>query len=236
LTTLEEIRRALERLNLDGQYEIHHWLGNRIDSRYRSSGVKEPQPAYADPNPPIMTFDEFLEFAERSPLRYEYVNGIVHAMTGPSVAHCRIAGELFAIVHHHLQGGPCQAFATGPNLQIRSKTDEIQYIPDLMVACNPDEWDADWVCNPKLVAEVLSPSTRKIDLREKSGNYRRVESIEEYLVLEQSKHEVTVFRRAEEWRGHVYRGVDAIAELRSIALSIPLTQIYEGALPSHGPR
>jgi Uma2 family endonuclease len=143
----------------------------------------------------------------------------------------RIAGELFVIVHQHLQGSPCQAFGTGPNLQIRSKTDEIQYIPDFMVACNPAEWDANWVCNPKLVAEVLSPSTRKTDLREKAGTYRRVESIEEYLFLEQSTHEVAVFRRAEDWRARVYRGVGAIAELRSISLSIPLAQLYEGTLP-----
>lgn len=230
MTTMEEIKRVLGRLNLDGQYEIHTWLGELIDTGFRSSGVKEPQRAHADPNPPFMTFEEFLEFAEHSPLRYEYVNGIAHAMTGASVAHCRIAQNLLIAIDLHLRGGPCQAFGTGPNLQIRSKTDEIQYIPDFMVACNPAEWEVDAVCNPKLVAEVLSPSTRKTDLREKAGTYRRVESIEEYLFLEQSKHEVSVFRRAEDWRARVYRGVDAIAELRSISLTIPLVEIYAGAL------
>lgn len=230
MTTVEEIKRVLGRLNLDGQAEIHTWLGELIDTRFRSTGVKEPLSANTEPDPPFMTFDEFLKFAEQGPLRYEYVNGTVHAMTGPSVAHCRIAGQLFAIVHNHLHGGPCQAFGTGPNLQIRSKTDEIQYIPDLMVACNPEEWDEDWVCNPKLVAEVLSPSTRYIDLREKASTYQRLESIEEYVILEQSKHEVSVFRRAEEWRARIYRGADAVAELRSISLSIPLAEIYAGTL------
>jgi len=236
MTTVEEIKRALERLNLDAHSEIHWWLGELIDRRYRSPGVREPQTAYADLNPPFMTLDEFLEFSGQSLLRYEFVNGVVHAMTGPSLAHCRIAGRLFAIVHHHLQGGPCEAFGTGANLQIRSNTDKVQYIPDLMVACNPDEWDADWVCNPKLVAEVLSPSTRNIDLREKAGTYQRLESVEEYVILEQSKHEVSVFRRTENWRARTYRGVDAIAELHSISLSIPLARIYKGALPGHEPR
>ena len=54
-----------------------------------------------------------------------------------------------------------------------------------MVACNPEEWTDQWVRNPKLVAEVLSPSTQRIDRREKALIYRQVKSIEEYLLLEQ---------------------------------------------------
>jgi len=231
MTTVEEIKRALERLDLEGHYDIHWWLGELIDSRYRSSGVREPPPAHADPNPPFMRFDEFLEFAGHSLLQYEYVNGIPHAMTGPSLAHCRIAQKLLIAIGTHLRGGPCEVFGTGVNLQIHSATDHIQYIPDLMIACNPNDWNDKWVSNPKLVAEVLSPSTRNIDLREKASIYRQVESIEEYVILEQSKHEVTVFRRAEDWRARTYRGVAAVAELRSISLSIPLAEIYGSALP-----
>ena len=80
------------------------------------------------------------------------------------------------------------------------------------------------------MAEVLSPSTRYIDLREKASTYQRLESIEEYVILEQSKYEVSVFRRSEEWRARIYRGADAVAELRSISLSIPLAEIYAGTL------
>jgi Uma2 family endonuclease len=154
-------------------------------------------------------------------------------MTGPSVAHGRIAQKLLVAIEAHLRGGPCEVFGTGVNLQIRSDTDDIQYIPDLMVACNPEQWDEDWVCNPKLVAEVLSPPTRYIDLREKSSTYRRVASIEEFLLLEQSEPTVTVFRRAEKWRSRVYSGPETVLELRSLSLALPLAQIYKGTLPTH---
>lgn len=191
--------------------------------------VREPLAEY-NPNPPLMTFEEFLEFVETSPLRYEYVNGVVHAMSGGSVAHGLVTGSLMGAVISHLRGGPCKVFSSNVDLEIRSETDEITYIPDLMVACNPDEWTEKAIRNPKLVAEVLSPSTRHIDQREKATNYRRVGSIEEILLLEQSPPKITVFRRADRWRPQIYTGMEAVLELRSIGLSVPLAQIYESAL------
>jgi Uma2 family endonuclease len=232
MTTLEEIKHAIERLNLDGWSEIHYWLGKRIDSRARTSGVKEPLATY-NPNPPLMTYEEYLEFVEHSPLRYEYVNGVVHAMSGGSVAHGLVTGRLFGVVGSHLRVGPCEVFSSSVDLEIRSNTDEISYIPDLMVACNPEEWSEKAIRNPKLVAEVLSPSTRHIDQREKATNYRRVESIEEFLLLEQSEPKIVVYRRGEKWRPQVYVGMEAVLELRSIGLSVPLAQIYAG-IPAAG--
>jgi len=230
--TLEDIKRALEVYNLDGWREIHHWLGKRIDSRTLTTGVREPRAAY-EPDPPLMTFEEYLEFIEHSPLRYEYVNGVVHAMSPGSVSHARVAGRLFAITEAYLRGGPCEVFLPIAGLQIRSETDEINYIPDFMVACSPETVDGKWITNPKLVAEVISPSTRHIDTREKATNYRRIPSTEEILLLEQSQPRVTVFRRAEKWRPQIYLGTEAVLELRSISLSIPLAQIYAG-IPAEG--
>ena len=227
MTTVEEIKHAVQRLDLNDWFEVHHWVGKLIDSRARTSGVKEPLAAY-NPNPPLMTFEEYLEFVEHSPLRYEYVNGVVHAMSGGSVAHGLVTGRLLSTVLIHLRGGPCEVFSSTVDLEIRSETDEITYIPDLMVACNPEEWTEKAVRNPKLVGEVLSPSTRHIDTREKATNYRRVDSIEEFLLLEQSEPKITVFRRAEKWRPQTYIGMEAVLELRSISLSVPLAQIYAG--------
>jgi len=101
----------------------------------------------------------------------------------------------------------------------------------VVVACNRDEWGANYVCNPKLVVEILSPSTEHIDRREKSMTYRRVVSIEEYALLEQDEHKVVVHRRAENWKPRMYTGPEAIAEFRSIGISVSLAQIYQGTLP-----
>jgi Uma2 family endonuclease len=232
MTTLDEIKHALRQLSTDDRHAIASWLDKLIDSRYVSFGVEEPQPAYAPLNPAFMTLDEYLEFDEHSALRYEYVNGAVHAMVGPSIAHVRISRELLIAVTSHLRGGPCEAFATDIKLKIRLEKEEIVYYPDLVVACNREEWEERCICNPKLVAEVLSPSTRDTDLREKAMTYRRIASIEEYVLIEQAEHRVTVHRRAENWMPQVYSGPEAVAEFQSISLSIPLTQIYAGSLPA----
>jgi Uma2 family endonuclease len=231
MTTVEEIKRAIQRLNLDGWFEVQNWAGKLIESRTLTTGVKEPRAAY-EPNPPWMTFEEYLGFVDHSPLRYEYVNGVVRAMSPAGVTHARLGARLFTTVEAHLRGGPCEAFPPGAGLQIRSDTDEINYIPDFMVACNPEICDDRWVCNPKLVAEVISPSTRHIDECEKATNYRRVQSIEEILLIEQSQLKITVFRRASSWRPQIYTGTDAVLELRSIGLSVPLAQIYAETSPA----
>jgi Uma2 family endonuclease len=229
MTTVEEIKRAIERLNLDDWFDVQDCTNKLIESRTLTTGVKEPQAAY-EPNPPWMTFEEYLEFVDHSPLRYEYVNGVVRAMSPASVTHARLGARLFTTVEAHLRGGPCEAFPPGAGLQIRSDTDEINYIPDFMVACNPEICDDRWICNPKLVVEVISPSTRHIDECEKATNYRRVRSIEEILLVEQLRPKITVFRRTAKWRPQTYAGTDSVLELRSIGLSVPLAQIYAPAL------
>jgi Uma2 family endonuclease len=231
VTTLEDIKHALEDLSTDGRHAIAKWLEELISASDRSYRVEEPQPAYAHAQP-FMTVDEYMEFEEQSSFRHEYVNGVVYAMSGPSLAHVRMTGELWFAFKTHLRGSPCEPFATDAKLRIRLETDDIVYYPDVVVACNRDEWGTNYVCNPKLVIEILSPSTGHIDRREKAMTYRRVSSIEEYVLLEQDEPKVIVHRRTENWKPHMYIGLEAVAEFRAIGLSVPLAQIYEGTLPA----
>jgi Uma2 family endonuclease len=69
-----------------------------------------------------MTVDEYLQFEEQSPLRHEYVNGAIYAMTGASLAHVRITRELLSALRGHLREGPCEPFSTDLKLLIRSDT------------------------------------------------------------------------------------------------------------------
>src|SRR6202022_3399716 len=91
--TLEDIRHALEPLSTDERDAIAKWLEELISDPDRDYRVEEPQHAYA--HPPLMTVEEYMEFEEQSSFRHEYVNGVVHVMSGPSVAHARITGKLF---------------------------------------------------------------------------------------------------------------------------------------------
>ena len=230
MDTIVQIQHALERLSIGEREVISDWLQKLTEAQLPGSTVAEPRSSYAAVQPPFMTVDEYMEFEEKSPVRHEYVNGAIYAMNGVSVAHARIARELVVAVIGHLRGGPCELFSTDLKLQIRSDTDDVIYYPDMMIACQRDDWGPNYVRNPKLVAEILSPSTQHIDRREKAMTYRRIASLEEYVLLAQDDHRVVVQRRAENWRPQVYSGPQATVDFRSIGLSVPLAQIYEGTL------
>jgi Uma2 family endonuclease len=106
---------------------------------------------------------------------------------------------------------------------------DIFYYPDVVVACGPQIMDSHWFNNPRLVVEVLSPSTEVTDRREKALNYRRVDSIEEYVTVAQRPAQVTIYRRAREWVPEVLTDLAAIAHFRSIGLKLALAEIYAGA-------
>ena len=82
--------------------------------------------------------------------------------------------------------------------------------------------------DPRLVIEVLSPSTARTDRQEKAVNYREIPSLEECILVAQKNALVTIYRRAQEWRPVILDSPDGVLELRSIGLELPLATIYEG--------
>ncbi len=183
------------------------------------------QPNFKTP----LSVEAYLEGELRSELRHEYLAGEVYAMTGASAPHNLIAGNLFAALHAHLRSGPCRVFMSDMKLRLRDAQDDYFYYPDLMVACRLEDNARYWREQPKLVAEVLSDSTERIDSREKLFAYRQIAALEEYVLIAQDRREVTVYRRAESWVALRLRD-EAELELASVGLRLPLAQVYEGVL------
>lgn len=233
MNTIAEIQQALHGLSAAELEAVADWLEWQVEeSRYRTFHVREAQPEYPSDEPLAMTWKEYMAFEERSPCRHEYVNGTVHAMSGASLAHNRIAKKLIVAFEAHLAGGPCEAFLLDAKLEIRAGSDQIMYYPDVMVSCRPEDRTDQVVRNPKLVVEILSKSTQHIDRREKAMTYQRFEAIEEYVLIAQSQPRIIVHRRAEGWRPMLCSGMDSRIEFRSIGLHMPLAQIYAGSLPA----
>jgi Uma2 family endonuclease len=235
-----EIRYALAQLNDTERKDIIAWLERFGERVHGADKVEEPPLAYGESfpeyvSPEYMTRAEFLDFQEKSFLPYEYVNGIIRAMSGPSVAHCLITQNIHRVLDSRLRGGPCQSFCTGGEINLTLGDDEIVYHPDVYVSCDRSVWDPRWSPNPKFVVEVLSPSTLQIDRREKATNYRRVDSLDEYVMVSQQRPEVTIYRRADRWRPDVSVGPRAVAEFRSFGVSVPLVAIYEGVVFAAAP-
>jgi Uma2 family endonuclease len=227
MNNFEEIRRALTRLNEAERQEIISWVQRHNERIYGADRVEESQPAYGTPLPELMTLEEFLEFQEQSPIPYEFVNGVIRQLSGPSVSHCIVVQNIFRAIDSHLRKGPCRAFTTNCDVNLTQGSDSIIYMPDVFVSCDRSVWDAKWIPNPKFVAEVLSPSTQQIDRKEKAVNYRRTSSMEEYVIASQKRAELIIYRRAARWLPEIVSGMHAVADFRSLGLSVSLAEIYE---------
>lgn len=171
--------------------------------------------------------DDYLRLEGAGRIRHEYVAGEIFAMTGASLRHNRIAGRIFTALSNHLRGGPCQAYMSDVKVRLKINQDSYLYYPDVMVSCERQEESEYYLCSPKLIVEVLSPTTEAIDRREKAIHYRWIAALEEYVLVSQDAPEVTIYRRSRNWEPTVLNTLAATAEFRSLNLSMPLTQIYD---------
>ena len=103
---------------------------------------------------------------------------------------------------------------------------DIFYYPDAMVACDPADNHRHYREHPTVLVEVISESTRRVDIREKLSTYISIPSLREYVMIAQDSVEATVLRRDRDWKPQVLTNPEGILEVPSIGFSIPLREIY----------
>jgi Uma2 family endonuclease len=170
--------------------------------------------------------DEYLDNEKASPVRHEYLAGLVYAMAGASATHNLIALNMASRLRTHLRGKPCQTFMS--DMKVKIETIETFYYPDVMVACDPSD-DADYYrTNPALIIEVTSPTTAVTDRREKLLAYQKIPGLREYVLIAQDEISVLVYRRAKNGRWwEETLGPDDVIELDSVDLNITVKEAYE---------
>jgi Uma2 family endonuclease len=175
-----------------------------------------------------MSLDEFLAWEREQPDRWEFDAGATTMMTGGSLDHGTIAGNLHAELRQHLRGTRCRAFA-GDNKVLPAGRDR-GYYPDVSVTCSPiSDGKDDVVPDPVLVIEVVSPSTENRDRGIKKFSYFATPSIQQYAIVEQDTLRIDLYTRdGARWTNTVIEGLDAILPLTSIGMDLPLRLIYEG--------
>jgi Uma2 family endonuclease len=155
-------------------------------------------------------------------------------MAGGSVRHNTICGNFFAELRAHLKGKPCKVFIADVKARILAFQQETFYYPDVMVGCDERDTHDQYRRFPKLIIEVLSESTERLDRREKLERYITIPTLEEYVLVEQQRPRVTIHRRKNEWKGETVEGLTTVLELESVGLSLPLAAFYEDVSPSAG--
>lgn len=168
-----------------------------------------------------LTEAQYLDAIRDSELKHEFVNGRAVAMAGASPNHCKLTNNISRLFGNHLQDTPCYPFSS--DMRLKTSTGSHRY-PDVLVVCD-DEFNNDATETPTIIVEVISHSTRKIDEREKFLEYINIETLEEYVLVEQDIVSIIVFRRTNDWRpAHYYIGETVLFD--AIDLSLSVAEIY----------
>lgn len=176
-----------------------------------------------------INWKEFLEVEEKEDMRHEFFQGEIYAMSGGTADHSRIAMNIASTLGNELQDKECSIF--GSDLLVRIEKADALYYPDVSVVCGEEQYGDEkkrTLLNPKLIVEVLSESTAKRDRSDKFEVYRQLESLQEYVLVDQ-KYPLVEVRRLNEhgfWAVETYSKLDQAAQLASLDLALPLARIY----------
>lgn len=181
----------------------------------------------AIPDKPHMTLQEYFEWEVQQDCKYEYVNGEVYAMTGGTVPHSAIAVNLSSALRPHVRKRSCQVLSSDAKVAI-SETGPGFY-PDLSVTCDPrDRGAIDAIRYPCIIVEVLSPSTESYDRGNKFAQYRRLESLREYVLISSDSINVEIFRLNDrnKWELTPYAAGETV-QLTTLDFECPIELLYE---------
>ncbi|MEI7840502.1 MAG: Uma2 family endonuclease [Methylococcaceae bacterium] len=167
---------------------------------------------------------DYLEREKISETKHEYFDGEIFAMAGASRSHQRIISNLVIDIGTHLKNTQCEVFSS--DMKVRADKGKKYFYPDVLVSCTKGDGDSHFEESPRIIVEVLSNSTRKFDQTLKRLVYQSITTLEEYVLIEQDRVEIQVFRRADNWQSSYYY-IDDDITFTSIGLTLPVLEIYQ---------
>lgn len=174
------------------------------------------------------TLDEYLALDRASETKHEYFAGFISAMAGATYTHGLITGNLAGELRSALRDRPCGVIPA--DLRIRTVS-TLYAFPDVVVVCGKPQFEGDRrdiVVNPSVIVEVLSESTEAWDRGGKFEHYRSVPSLQEYVVVSQTRPRVEHFLRqpSGQWLLTEYANLEDRVQFPTLDLAIPLSEIY----------
>lgn len=172
--------------------------------------------------------EEYLDRERAAETRSEWIDGEIREMVGGSHRHSTIAWNIAGELRRLLKGRPFSAHQSDMRVRI---PDGPYYYPDVTVAPDPPELEddrKDTLLNPRLIFEVLSPSTEAIDQGTKLDNYRSISTLTDYLLVAQDTPRIDHYHRREDaWRLEIIMEPAASLHLPEIGCELPLAEIYD---------
>lgn len=185
----------------------------------------------AETAPRRMSVEEFFRWQQDQEELYELVDGLPvkrhRMMTGASHQHDRVVVNIIVDLGLQLRDGPCRP--TTADIAFRTRIDAVRR-PDVTVECAELVRNAYESLQPRLVVEVLSPSTTSIDQIRKLDEYKRHPTLDHILLVETAEPAATLYSRGEggRWDSTDYAGLDARIDLPAINAALTLAEMYRG--------
>lgn len=175
------------------------------------------------------TVDEYFEMELESEDKHEYIDGKIYMMSGVQEEHDIIDENVRASLRPHMRKQGCRTYSSN----IRVRISDIRYTyPDLSVVCGNSKFEhrkgVDVLTNPTLIIEILSASTETYDRGKKFEFYKKIETLQEYVLISQDQPRIERFLRQpnDEWLYTDAAGLDTSLELRSIGCTLVLAEVY----------
>src|SRR5262245_42411134 len=132
----------------------------------------------------LISVDDYLAGELDSPIKHEYIGGVVYAMAGPRNVHNLIASNTLGSLHGRLRTvGPCRAFNSDTKIRVRLPTHILFYYPDVSIVCRLNAADDSFQDRPAVLFEVLCSKTRRIDEIEKKEAFLTIPSLCLYVLV-----------------------------------------------------
>ena len=172
-------------------------------------GEAQKSLAYIEP-------DEYLLLEANAKEKHEYMDGAIYAwqgstvrgMAGTSLDHARVVMNTYVSLRNQL-GADCEMFVS--EVRLRPDDRSAYFYPDLMARCGPNlSGNSIEVSDAVLVVEVLSDTTESFDRNDKFARYRRMTSLQSYVLISPARRTIEVFRADQAWQPPttVYDGSD----------------------------
>ena len=176
------------------------------------------------------SFQDYLALEEIAGVRHEFLNGEIYAMAGGTPEHAAMAAAIVAQLGSQLSGGSCRVYSS--DLRVRVLATGLATYPDATVVCGPSERDPQsptHVINPRLLVEVLSPSTEDYDRGEKLEHYKKIPGLAAVLLFSHDEAKVTLWQHHEgAWSATSFAAGQTV-ELECVAAALEIDPIYRAA-------
>ena len=175
-----------------------------------------------------ITVEQFLDIDFGSDRKFELVDGVIQMMTGGTPAHARVSSNILAFLLPRLRGTGCRAYNS--DMGVRVNDTNCRY-PDVSVFCgnpaSPERERERVFVDPKIIVEVLSSSTARIDVGDKLAEHREISSIDTIVFVDSENELTRTMQRLgpTSWRDDMFAQPHDV-ELPALGLAIPHTEIF----------